>query len=84
MRKAEKKQEGWTHQENVNTPDDDFGLAAKWAPVSEAVNCLVVGDHLEGQSSVVLFLDRDIPKLSHGQMFCWLEVHQDTQQVHIS
>lgn len=45
---------------------------------------MVVGDHLKSQSSVVLLLDRDMPKLSHGQVFCWLEVHQDTELVHIS
>lgn len=65
MRAAEEKQGDWTHQDKGNTPDEDFGLAEKWPPVSEAVNCLVVGDHLKSQSSVVLLLDRDIPKLSH-------------------
>lgn len=30
MRAAEKKEDNWTHQDKGNTPDEDFGLAARW------------------------------------------------------
>lgn len=47
--------------------------------VIEGVNCLVVGDHLKIQSSVVQLHHRAVPKLSHERVFCWLGAHQDTK-----